>query len=81
MLQQNNDIDCKQLYELVSYWFVEQKLWFEVVCYVFSVGKLVYSFVQDGVSVQLLVEEGDIDILILWMYYLLFSIDFLCIDL
>ena len=27
MLQQNNDIDRKQLHELASHWFVEQKLW------------------------------------------------------
>ncbi|MBZ4288642.1 hypothetical protein LAN16_22525, partial [Mycobacterium tuberculosis] len=31
MLQQNNDIDRKQLHELASHWFVEQKLWSEAV--------------------------------------------------
>ncbi len=43
MLQQNNDIDRKQLHELASHWFVEQKLWSEAVRHALSAGKPVHS--------------------------------------
>ncbi|VTM41131.1 transcriptional regulator AcoK [Klebsiella quasipneumoniae] len=61
MLQQNNAIDRKQLHELASHWFVEQKLWSEAVRHALSAGKPVHSPVQDGASAQSLAEEGDID--------------------
>ncbi|MDR8252669.1 helix-turn-helix transcriptional regulator, partial [Acinetobacter baumannii] len=48
MLQQNNDIDRKQLHEFASHWFVEQKLLSEAVRHALSAGKPVHSPVQDG---------------------------------
>ena len=81
MLQQNNDIDRKQLHELASHWFVEQKLWSEAVRHALSAGKPVHSPVQDGASAQSLAEEGDIDTLISWMHHLPPSTDPSRIDL
>lgn len=81
MLQQNNDIDLKQLHELASHWFVEQKLWSEAVRHALSAGKPVHSPVQDGASAQSLAEEGDIDTLISWMHHLPPSTDPSRIDL
>ncbi len=81
MLQQNNDIDRKQLHELASQWFVEQKLWSEAVRHALSAGKPVHSPVQDGASAQSLAEEGDIDTLISWMHHLPPSTDPSRIDL
>ncbi|MDT9740289.1 LuxR C-terminal-related transcriptional regulator [Klebsiella quasipneumoniae] len=81
MLQQNNAIDRKQLHELASHWFVEQKLWSEAVRHALSAGKPVHSPVQDGASAQSLAEEGDIDTLISWMHHLPPSTDPSRIDL
>lgn len=81
MLQQSNDINRKQLHELASHWFVEQRLWSEAVRHALRAGKPVHSPGQDGVSAQSLAEEGDIDTLISWMHHLPASTDPSRIDL
>ncbi|MXF45554.1 helix-turn-helix transcriptional regulator [Raoultella sp. Lac2] len=81
MLQQSNDIDRKQLHELASHWFVEQRLWSEAVRHALRAGKPVHSPGQDGASAQSLAEEGDIDTLISWMHHLPASTDPSRIDL
>lgn len=70
ILQQSNDIYPKQLHELASHWFVEQRLWSEAVRHALAAGKPVHSPGQDGASAQSLAEEGDIDTLVSWMHHL-----------
>lgn len=81
ILQQSDDIYLKQLHELASHWFVEQRLWSEAVRHALGAGKPVHSPGQDGVSAQSLAEEGDIDTLVSWMHHLPASTDPSRIDL
>ncbi len=81
MLQQNNDIDRKQLHELASHWFVEQKLWSEAVRHALSAGKPVHSPCRTAQALSHWRKKGDIDTLISWMHHLPPSTDPSRIDL